>query len=73
MNPLIATITSSDPAVRDRSIWDLTNAHSTAELLVLCEELERFRRESKNLYERVRASMFLHALRSEERRVGKEC
>ena len=62
MNPFIETITSSDPAIRDRSLWDLTSAHSTADVLVLCEELESFRRDSKNLYERVRASMFLHAL-----------
>jgi len=62
MNPLIATITSAEPAIRDRSIWDLTTGYSTAELLVLCDELESFRRDSKNLYERVRASMFLHAL-----------
>src|SRR5579863_4167647 len=62
MNPLIATITSALPAVRDRSLWDLTSGSSTAELLVLCEELESFRRDSKNLYERVRAAMFLHAL-----------
>lgn len=62
MNPLIATITSAEPAIRDRSLWDLTSGTSTAELLVQCEELEGFRRDSKNLYERVRASMFLHAL-----------
>jgi galactokinase/mevalonate kinase-like predicted kinase len=62
MNPLIATITSSDPAIRDRSVWDLTSGRSTAQLLALCDELEAFRRNSKNLYERVRASMFLHAV-----------
>src|SRR5471030_634937 len=62
MNPLIATITSADPAIRDRSVWEITRDYSTAELLVLCEDLEGFRRDSKNLYERVRASMFLHAL-----------
>ncbi len=62
MNPFIETITSIDPAVRDRSIEDLTAGRSTADVLGLCDELERFRRDSKNLYERVRASMFLHAL-----------
>jgi galactokinase/mevalonate kinase-like predicted kinase len=61
-NPLIATLTSSDPAVRDRALADVTAGLSTAELLAACAELESFRRDSKNLYERVRASMFLHAI-----------
>jgi galactokinase/mevalonate kinase-like predicted kinase len=59
---LIETLTSADPAVRDRSIWDLTSAASAADVLEACEEVEKFRQGSKNLYERVRASMFLHAL-----------
>ncbi len=61
-NPLIDTITSSEPALRDRSVWDLTAGLSTGQLLTACDELEAFRRDSKSLYERVRASMFLHAL-----------
>ncbi len=62
MNPLIAAITSADPAIRDRSLWDLTYGYSTAQLLELGDELESFRRDSRNLYQRVRASMYLHAL-----------
>ena len=61
-NPLIATITSADPAVRDRSLWELVAGYSTAEVLAACDELEAFRRRADNLYERVRASLYLHAL-----------
>lgn len=60
-NPLIEAITSHAPAVRDRSLWDILEGRSTAEVLALCEELEAFRRQAENLYERVRASMFLYA------------
>src|SRR4029077_17102871 len=52
----------AEPGIPDRWLWDLTSGSSTAELLILCEELEGFRRDSKNLYERVRASIFLHAV-----------
>src|SRR5579862_1174377 len=62
MNPLIETITSPEPLVRDRSIQDLLVGLSTAEVLRTCDELETFRQDSRNLYERVRASMFLHAI-----------
>lgn len=62
MHPLITTITSSDPAVRDRSLAELIAGLSTADVLAACSELERFRRTSENLYERVRASIFLHAI-----------
>src|SRR5262249_23673964 len=33
-----------------------------ADVLAACDELEAFRRRAENLYERVRASMFLHAI-----------
>src|SRR5690606_3860674 len=61
-NPMIETITSADPAVRDRSLRAMVQGRSTAEILADCEELEAFRRRATNLYERVRASLFLHAL-----------
>ena len=60
--PLVETITSRDPALRDRSVRDLIAGASTAEILDACRELESFRRTSGNLYERVRASIFLHAI-----------
>ena len=60
MNPLIETITSSEPRLRDRSIQDLLAGLSTPEVLrTLLDELsETFRQDSRNLYERVRASIF---------------
>ena len=59
---LIETIIDSDPAVRDRSARELARRASLAEKLEACRELEEFRRTRTNLYERVRASLFLHAL-----------
>lgn len=59
---LIETITSSDPDVRDRPLQELTRGVDTAGLLLAAEELEAFRRRADNLYERVRASLFLHAI-----------
>jgi UTP--glucose-1-phosphate uridylyltransferase len=59
---LIETITSPEPAVRDRSVRALIAGATTAEVLAACDDLEHFRQSSDNLYERVRASMFLHAL-----------
>ena len=59
---LIETIMGSDPAVRDRSARELARQASLAEKLEACRELEEFRRGRENLYERVRASLFLHAL-----------
>jgi len=60
--PLIETITSADPAMRDRPLRDLVAGASTVEILEACAELETFRQRCDNLYERVRASMFLHAI-----------
>jgi galactokinase/mevalonate kinase-like predicted kinase len=59
---LIETITHADPAIRDRSVRELVAGASLAEKLAACEDLEQFRRDGQNLYERVRASLFLHAL-----------
>ncbi len=59
---LIETIINSDPEVRDRSARELARHAGLAEKLEACRELEEFRRTRENLYERVRASLFLHAL-----------
>src|SRR5262249_48666548 len=59
---LVDTITSPDPRIRDRSVRHLTEGASTAEVLAACGDLEAFRQRSENLYERVRASMFLHTI-----------
>ncbi|MDR3619368.1 MAG: UTP--glucose-1-phosphate uridylyltransferase [Paludisphaera borealis] len=59
---LIETIISSEPETRDRSARGLVAAASLSDKLRACEDLERFRRDSDNLYQRVRASLFLHAI-----------
>src|SRR6516164_5963824 len=59
---LIETITHSDPTIRNRSVRDLAARVEVAEKLEACEELERFRAKQQNLYERVRASLVLHAI-----------
>jgi galactokinase/mevalonate kinase-like predicted kinase len=59
---LIATITDADPAIRDRSVRELVSGSSVTEKIEACADLEQFRRARPNLYERVRASLFLHAL-----------
>jgi len=62
MQSLISIITSTDPAVRNQSLEALCGPASLAELLAECRALEAFRRQSDNLYERVRALFFLYAI-----------
>jgi len=59
---LIEAITHSDPGIRNRSVRDLAAQATVAEKLEACEALERFRANRPNLYERVRASLVLHAI-----------
>jgi len=59
---LIGTIRSDDPALRDRSVHEMIAGASVADVLDACATLEEFRQVSENLYERVRTSMFLHAI-----------
>jgi galactokinase/mevalonate kinase-like predicted kinase len=59
---LIETITHSEPAIRNRSVSRLAALAPVSEKIEACRELESFRRGASNLYERVRASLFLHAL-----------
>ncbi|NIA13684.1 MAG: UTP--glucose-1-phosphate uridylyltransferase [Nitrospiraceae bacterium] len=61
MNALIETITSADPAKRDRPFRSLCETYSAEELFAACRELDAFRRSADNLYDRVRASLFLYA------------
>jgi len=61
MNPFIETITSADPEKRNRSFHSLATALSPPSLLRACEELETYRRQADNLYERVRTTLFLYA------------
>jgi hypothetical protein len=62
MSELVRTITARDPEVRNRSLEALCGGADAAGLLAECEALERFRRASDNLYERVRAQFFLYAV-----------
>jgi hypothetical protein len=62
MSALVRIITASDPDFRNRSLDAFCRDASLDELLVECEALDAFRRESDNLYERVRALFFLYAI-----------
>ena len=59
---LTKIITATDPQVRDLPLETFCRKATKAALLAECEELERFRRSSDNLYERVRALFFLYAI-----------
>ncbi|MBD0259885.1 MAG: UTP--glucose-1-phosphate uridylyltransferase, partial [Cytophagales bacterium] len=61
MNAFIETITSTDPDLRNRSFYDLCRQFSPAGLLDALRELDGFRKRSDNLYDRVRAILFLYA------------
>ena len=62
MSHLIEIITAQDPDVRNRSLDAYCRSASLDELLAECAALDRFRRQSDNLYERVRALFFLYAI-----------
>src|SRR5580704_8539936 len=55
-------ITTADAATRNQSLDAFARTASLGELLAECEDLEKFRQRSENLYERVRALFFLYAL-----------
>src|SRR5438445_2655454 len=59
---LIEIITSPDANIRNRSLDRFCRPASLKELLAAASELEQFRRQSSNLYERVRALFFLYAI-----------
>ena len=62
MSPLVEIITSTDPAIRNRSLDRYCREATMATLLDACDSLERLRRQSENLYHRVRALFFLYAI-----------
>ena len=62
MSSLIAIITSKDPLVRNRSLDEFCQRATLAELQSECGALDRFRRESDNLYERVRSLFYLYSI-----------
>src|SRR5436190_432837 len=59
---LTQIITASEPSMRNQSLDAICRAASLPELLDECAELDAFRRQSENLYERVRALFFLYAI-----------
>src|SRR5437660_8642439 len=59
---LIEIITSGEADVRNQSLDAFCQPASLKELLAAASELEAFRQESANLYERVRALFFLYAI-----------
>ncbi len=62
MRDLIEIITSEKAGTRDKSLDRFCRNATTEELLRECEALETFRKESGNLYHRVRALFFLYAI-----------
>jgi hypothetical protein len=62
MSELAKIITATDPEIRNHPLDPLCQEASLEELLAECEALDRLRRESDNLYERVRALFFLYAI-----------
>lgn len=62
MTDLITVIQSSDPAVRDLPLEQVCESLSVPEMLAQCDSLDEFRRDSENLYERVRALFFLYSI-----------
>jgi len=62
MSELVQIILATDPAVRNRSLDAFCQQASLATLQRECQALDQLRRTSTNLYERVRALFFLHAI-----------
>ena len=62
MSALVDIITSQDPAIRNRSLDEVCAEMPLGELLAECAALDRFRRESPSLYDRVRALFFLYSI-----------
>lgn len=60
--PLTDLITSSDPLIRHQALERAVAGQSLAQLEAEAGALDTLRRESTNLYERVRACFFLYAL-----------
>ena len=59
---LVSLITADDSATRDQALAGAIAGMPPTALLAECAELDQFRRESDNLYHRVRAIFFLQAI-----------
>ena len=58
---LISIITSPNPAIRNQSLEGICKTASSSELVAVCDQLDAFRHQSSNLYEKARALFFLAA------------
>ena len=61
MNVFIETITAVETSKRNRSFFEISRNLSAAELLKSLRELDSFRKTTSNLYDKVRAILFLYA------------
>lgn len=61
MNVFIETITSGNTAKRNVSFFEISRQLSAKELLKALRELDSFRKSTPNLYDKVRAILFLYA------------
>lgn len=59
---LIDIITSTDPTIKNKSLDEFCKGASLETLLAEAKELERYRKQEQNLYNRVRALFFLYAI-----------
>src|SRR6476646_9132799 len=59
---LLQVILATDSQTRDLPLESFCGVASLDQLLAECDELDRFRRTSDNLYQRVRALFFLYAI-----------
>lgn len=62
MSNLLSIITSTESAIRNRSLDTECQGLSRDQLLNECDQLDAFRRHCDNLYERVRCLFFLYAV-----------
>jgi hypothetical protein len=62
MTDLVTIINGTDPALRNQPLEAVCAELSLEGLLEQCANLDAFRRRSENLYERVRALLFLYAI-----------
>jgi len=59
---LTALITTDDEALRNTPLEQACDGLSAEELIAACDQLDTFRRQSDNLYHRVRALFFLYSI-----------
>lgn len=59
---LVDIIQSASAEVRDQALDAWCRGRTSEELLAACEQLDQFRRDCENLYQRVRALFFLYSI-----------